>query len=128
MSKEKTFTIIVYSDPGHGWGKVKRSVLHNLGIANNISAYSYQRGEYVYLEEDCDLSALCMALNQRNTRIKFVEKSTNRDSRIRSYERYQPLNIVDVAVPDSEWQQDGSIGAGYAVASTETNSMAASRC
>ena len=126
MSKEKTFTIIVYSDPGHGWGKVKRSVLHNLGIANNISAYSYQRGEYVYLEEDCDLSTLCMALNQRNTRIKFVEKSTNRDSRIRSYERYQPFNVV--AVPDSERQQDGSIAACYAMAGTETNSMAASRC
>lgn len=98
MSKEKTFTIIVYSDPGHAWGKVKRSVLHNLGIADSISPYSYQRGEYVYLEEDCDLSALCMALNQRNTRIKFVEKSTNRDSRIRSYQRYTPFNVV--AVPD----------------------------
>ena len=124
--KEKTFTIIVYSDPGHGWGKVKRSVLHNLGIANNISSYSYQRGEYVYLEEDCDLSALCMALNQRNTRIKFVEKSTNRDSRIRSYERYQPLNIV--AVPDSEWQQDGSVNTCYAMAGTEANGVAASSC
>lgn len=129
MSKEKTFTIIIYSDPFHAWGKVKRSVLHNLGIADQITPYSYQRGEYVYLEEDCDLSTLCMALNQRNTRIKFVEKSTNRDSRIRSYERYQPLNVVDiVAVPDSERQQDGSIAAGYAMASTETNSMAASRC
>lgn len=132
MSKEKTFTIIVYSDPGHAWGKVKRIVLHNLGIADNISSYSYQRGEYVYLEEDCDLSTLCMALNERNTRIKFVEKSTNRDSRIRSYERYKPLNIVDivsdVAVPDSERQQDDSVSAGYAMVYTEANSMAASRC
>lgn len=124
--KEKTFTIICYSDPGHSWGKVKRSVLHNLGIANNITSYSYQRGEYVYLEEDCDLSTLCMALNQRNTRIKFVEKSTNRDSRIRSYERYRPFDVV--AVPDSERQQDDSVDAGYAMAGTEANSMAASRC
>lgn len=126
MSKEKTFTIIVYSDPGHAWGKVKRIVLHNLGIANNISSYSYQRGEYVYLEEDCDLSTLCMALNERNTRVKFVEKRTDRDSRIRSYERYKPLNIVDVAVPDSEWQQDDSVSAGYAVAGTvESNTSQA---
>lgn len=124
--KEKTFTIIVYSDPGHAWGKVKRIVLHNLGIADNISSYSYQRGEYVYLEEDCDLTALCMALNQRNTRIKFVEKRTNRDSRIRSYERYKPLNIV--AVPDCEWEQDGSVNTGYAACGTEDNSMAASSC
>ena len=124
--KEKVFTVICYSDPGHSWAKVKRSVLHNLGIANDITPYSYQRGEYVYLEEDCDLSTLCMALNQCNTRIKFVEKHTDRDSRIRSYECYRPFNTV--AVPDSEWQQDGSINTGYAVASTETNSMAASSC
>lgn len=131
MSKEKTFTIIVYSDPGHSWGKVKRSVLHNLGIANNISSYSYQRGEYVYLEEDCDLSTLCMALNQRNTRIKFVEKHTDRDSRIRSYERYRPFDIVtipEMAVPDSEWTKTGAVVTGYTEQATEANAMAASRC
>ena len=126
MNREKTFTVTVYSDPGHAWAKVKRIVLHNLGIANDISSYSYQRGEYVYLEEDCDLTTLCMALNQRNTRVKFVEKRTDRDSRIRSYERYKPLNIVDVAVPDSEWQQDDSVSAGYAVAGTvESNTSQA---
>lgn len=124
--KEKVFTITVYSDPGHAWGKVKRSVLHNLGIADNITSYSYQRGEYVYLEEDCDLSTLCMALNHRNTRIKFVEKSTNRDSRIRSYERYQPLNIV--AVPDSERTEDSTVGFDYGVPTTKGVPVWASSC
>ena len=119
--REKTFTVTVYSDPGHAWAKVKRIVLHNLGIADKITAYSYQRGDYVYLEEDCDLTTLCMALNQRNTRVKFVEKHTDRDSRIRSYERYKPLNIVDVAVPDSEWQQDDSVSAGYAAQATDAS-------
>jgi hypothetical protein len=85
----KTFTIIVYADPGHAWGKVKKSVLINLGIADKISRYSYQRGDYAYLEEDCDLTTLCMALNERDTRVKFVEKHTDRDSRIRSYIRYE---------------------------------------
>lgn len=121
--KEKVFTVICYSDQGHSWAKVKRSVLHNLGIADNITPYSYQRGEYVYLEEDCDLSALCMALNQRNTRIKFVEKHTDRDSRIRSYERYKP-----VAISNSERQQDDGVVADYATEATEANSMAASSC
>ena len=37
----KTFTITVYSDVGHAWGKVKRDVLVNLGIADKISRYSY---------------------------------------------------------------------------------------
>lgn len=124
--KEKVFTIICYSDPGHSWGKVKRSVLHNLGIADNISSYSYQRGEYVYLEEDCDLSALCMALNQRNTRIKFVEKHTDKDSRIRSYERYQPFDVV--AFPDCQWTKVRAVETGYTEQATEANSMAASSC
>ena len=86
---EKVFTIICYSDPSHSWGKVRRDVLVNLGIADKISRYSYQRGDYAYLEEDCDLTTLCMALNERDTRVKFVEKRSNKDSKIRSYERYE---------------------------------------
>lgn len=86
---EKTFTITCYSDPSHSWGKVKKAVLVNLGIADKITRYSYQRGDWAYLEEDMDLTTLCMALNQHNTRIKFVEKRSNRDSKIRSYERYE---------------------------------------
>jgi len=85
----KSFTITIYNDPGHAWGKVKRDVLVNLGIADKISRYSYQRGDYAYLEEDCDLTTLCMALNERDTRVKFVEKRSDTDSRIRSYERYE---------------------------------------
>jgi len=86
---EKTFTITCYSDPSHSWGKVRRDVLVNLGIADKITRYSYVRGDYAYLEEDCDLTTLCMALTERNTRVKFVEKHSNRDSKIRSYERYE---------------------------------------
>jgi hypothetical protein len=85
----KTFTIIVYNDPGHAWGKVKRKVLDNLGLTQEISSYSYQYKDNVYLEEDADLSLVCRhLLFNTNVQIKFVEKHTNRDSRIRSYERY----------------------------------------
>ena len=84
----KTFTVIIYSDPGHAWAKCRREVLSNLGIANKVSAYSYQRNDYVYLEEDCDYPLLVEALKQRNTRIKCVERSSSNSSRIRSYERY----------------------------------------
>ena len=85
----KTFTIIVYNDPGHAWGKVKRKVLDNLGIAQQVSSHSYQYKDNVYLEEDADLSLVCRhLLFNTDVQIKFVEKHTNRDSRIRSYERY----------------------------------------
>lgn len=86
----KTFTVIVYSDPSHSWGKVKRQVLNNLGIADKVSPYSYQLRDNVYLEEDCDLALLHDTLSKQDVRIKFVEKHTNRDSKIRSYERFSP--------------------------------------
>jgi hypothetical protein len=85
----KTFTIIVYNDPSHAWGKVKRKVLENLGIAQQVSSHSYQYKDNVYLEEDADLSLVCRhLLFNTDVQIKFVEKHTNRESRIRSYERY----------------------------------------
>ncbi len=90
----KTFTIIVYSDPAHAWGKVKRQVLINLGIAELISPYSYQYKDNVYLEEDCDLTLLYEKLLALDTTIKFVEKHTNNTSRIRSYERYSVKSNV----------------------------------
>ena len=85
----KTFTIIIYSDPAHAWGKVKRQVLINLGIAELISPYSYQYKDNVYLEEDCDLSLLHDTLIKLDTNIKFVEKCSKTSSRIRSYDRYE---------------------------------------
>lgn len=78
-----------YSDPGHGWGAVKRTVLFELGIADKISTFSYQKGGTVYLEEDCDLSVLIGAVKARGETIEFIEKSTNNRSPIRSYDYFK---------------------------------------
>jgi hypothetical protein len=86
----KTFTVIVYSDAGHAWGKVKREVLRNLGIDRKISSYSYQRNDYAYLEEDCDLYLLQQAMDEDNVRLKYIERRTDGRSKIRSYDRYAP--------------------------------------
>lgn len=86
----KTFTIILYSDPSHAWGKVKRNVLKNFNIEDKISPYSYQLRDNVYLEEDCDLGLLLQALHDNNTQVKFVEKNSNTVSRIRSYDPFVP--------------------------------------
>ena len=45
-----------YEDASHGWLEVPKSLLKELGIADQISSYSYQSGDMVYLEEDADLS------------------------------------------------------------------------
>ena len=85
----KTFTVIVYSDPSHSWAKIKKQVLLNLGIADKISRYSYQLRDNVYLEEDNDLYLLHQTLDAQGVRIKYVEKHTDKASKIRSYERYE---------------------------------------
>ena len=43
-----------YTDPGHGWYRVSREMLFKMDILDKISSYSYQKGDWVYLEEDCD--------------------------------------------------------------------------
>ena len=79
----------VYEDPGHAWCKVHRSLVETLGIADKITPYSYQRGEYVYLEEDCDLSTFATALRATGKTIQFREHHTDKSSKIRSYARYR---------------------------------------
>jgi hypothetical protein len=79
-----------HSDCGHGWLEVPRAELVALGIADKISHYSYQKGDRVYLEEDCDAAVFRVARGFTSwdgipTR-DIVSKHD--DSPIRRYERY----------------------------------------
>jgi hypothetical protein len=78
-----------YTDPGHGWGAVKRQTLADLGIADKITSYSYQKGDTVYLEEDCDLPKFTTALSAKGIWIEHIQKHTDRRSPIRSYQSYR---------------------------------------
>ena len=84
-----------YNDAGHGWLAVKRQELIELGILNDISHYSYQRGASVYLEEDCDATRFinacvrkgwCATVKDFRYETKF---SRNDHSPIRSYESFK---------------------------------------
>ena len=85
---QKTFDFI--SDPGHGWVKVPMTLLYTLCISKQISSYSYRRGAYAYLEEDCDASLFhehyskCFGVapnyRERNAGQKY--------SRVRNYDHY----------------------------------------
>lgn len=80
-----------YSDPGHGWLAVKRKWLDELGLKFTVTHFSYQKGQTVYLEEDCDASTFISQMReQRGIEVKVEEKMTNSRSPIRSYERYNP--------------------------------------
>ena len=77
---------IFFTDPGHGWLRVKKTEIEP--IKNQISHFSYMNGEYVYLEEDCDASTLIAALEAQKIEYSFREHNTNRSSKIRSYSMY----------------------------------------
>lgn len=83
-----TLKIKFYTDDGHGWAAVKRKMLDDLGIADRITPYSYQRGQTVYLEEDCDLATLTTALAMKGVKIEYQTKHTDGRSPIRSYYRF----------------------------------------
>ena len=82
-------------DAGHGWLACKLSLLEQLGIAGNISSFSYIRGGTVYLEEDCDASKLVESLENLSIPYEIVNarKPGQRwpdRSPIRGYACYRP--------------------------------------
>ena len=83
-----------YSDPAHGWLKVKRQELVELGIESQISGYSYQKGDAVYLEEDSDAPKFTDAWEAKH-QIKLMNSQINfkyRAGRIRTYQPFRPKN------------------------------------
>ena len=78
-----------YSDPAHGWYRVQRVVLDKFGVADKVSTCSYERGEYVYLEEDCDGPVLIRAAEAAGVGVYVKEhKPAQGDSHIRNMDRY----------------------------------------
>jgi hypothetical protein len=79
-----------YSDSGHGWLAVKYTELVELGIEGKVTRFSYQRGQTVYLEEDCDVSTFWKAYTLKHgVEPLTVHKSINGSSPIRSYDPYR---------------------------------------
>lgn len=76
-------------DAGHGWLHVKRAELERLGILNQITPYSHQRGKTVYLEEDVDAQTFLRAKEARGEPVTIVSRYCDRSS-IRSYAQFSP--------------------------------------
>jgi len=77
-----------FTDPGHGWLKVKKADLIDFDIANKVSAFSYMRTDFAYLEEDCDMSLFIDALKQRGIEYQLIHLPSSGNSRVRSYQRF----------------------------------------
>lgn len=99
----KKLKLTFFTDGGHGWLSVKRKLLHELDIADKITRFSYQKGQSVYLEEDCDVSTFMKAFltskgmlpDQSNyTEIRAAhlvmkESHSRGPSAVRNYESYR---------------------------------------
>ena len=83
-AKNKTY--IFYNDPGHAWLRVHRAELIELGIAAAVSRCSYQKGSFVYLEEDCDAPLFIKAKESKGCHISIKDKHSNCSSKIRRYD------------------------------------------
>lgn len=83
-------TLNVHSDTDHGWLEVAQGDLDTLGIAEQISAYSCQDGDKVYLEEDCDKHLFLKAAAAAGWSIETVDCYTQGYCFVRNLPSYQP--------------------------------------
>lgn len=79
-----------HSDAGHGWLAVKICLVRELGLASDISCFSYMQGKTAYLEEDCDTHKFIKAFTEKFGFAPVIKElqSKNR-SPIRSFNRFK---------------------------------------
>ena len=92
-------TYKLHTDPGHGWLAVRRKELAELGIADQISRYSYVKGETAYLEEDCDLRVFFDAYKAKHGVAPDIVESFREKTFVRNCEPYSVERTVVVKVP-----------------------------
>lgn len=71
----KIINVTIFNDPGHAWGAVPHESILELGIAEEISTYSYMSDSKVFLEEDCDLGNFIAAADKAGWRIERSDHS-----------------------------------------------------
>ena len=63
-------------DPAHGWAVVKRDLLPKLRLNERQFPFSYKspKGEFIALEEDCEMPQLLKALDAHQMPYTLVDK------------------------------------------------------
>ena len=88
-------TYIWAVDAGHEWLAVKKSELVELGIADKISAYSYEKGSTAYLEGDCDAAEFFNAYRAKHGVDPKTKQGKMWDVQpLRRFARYTPPAIT----------------------------------
>ena len=91
----KKMKLIRYSDRQHSWFKIPRSLLKKLNIIDKISPCSKQYGDFVYLEEDCDITVFFEAnFKTKEINLELIRQNFNiitkhaSKSKVRQYRSY----------------------------------------
>jgi hypothetical protein len=82
-------TLDYVQDPGHGWIGADINQLRQYGLTDKVSRYSYQDGDLVWLEEDCDAPLFVAALNRAGVQFRIVETHTRGDAWIRRLQSFK---------------------------------------
>jgi len=82
----KSFQVI--SDASHGWVKVPLVELERLGIQDQITSYSYVKGDFAFLEEDADAGVFIEARKAEGNPVKLKEITRESCRKIRNYDAY----------------------------------------
>jgi hypothetical protein len=95
MTTPETLALHFIADPGHGWLSTDADTLARLGIAGQISRYSYAErapSRRVWLEEDCDAPRLLEALRAAGIPYTIRAEHLSADAWIRRLPSYtEPL-------------------------------------
>jgi hypothetical protein len=85
VRKRANEDLLFISDPGHGWLRVPYESAFGLGISN----YSYQDGQYAYLEEDADAGKWLRAHPEVEVRSIPEKNEPVGDSFVRGLPRFE---------------------------------------
>lgn len=99
IAAPRALTLVFHSDPGHGWLEVPVAHLRELGIAGEISGYSYlrhgPRHGSAFLEEDCDAPCFLRAARAAGwdvtTRDNYLRSTANP---LRALPRYDAAAVA----------------------------------
>lgn len=90
LDTRPTMTAKCYIDPKYEWVALKRAVVKEfLGPkVAEISKYSYQRGQTVYLDMDRDYPMFLRCAHAKNYLVQLEDKWTKKASPIRNYDPF----------------------------------------
>jgi len=107
-------TYIWAVDAGHEWLAVKKQELVDLGIANDISSYSYMKGGTVYLEGDCDAPRFFDAyLARHGVRPKTKQGKYWDRQPCRSFDMYVAPTFKPGKILDQTMREPGNVLTNY---------------